>query len=70
MGNQIQIFVWRMPKNNHDAMVKLGKEAVNLFRNFGVRQELFQLKDIKTYENMGFTNIAKTVSANGMVSDI
>jgi uncharacterized protein YbaA (DUF1428 family) len=71
MGSLIRLFVWRTPKTNHDAMIELGKPAKELFKNIGVRQEIYQLEGNSNLseqnemaEKMGFTNIAKTVSAN------
>jgi uncharacterized protein YbaA (DUF1428 family) len=65
IGSLLQLFVWRLPKKNHDAMVQFGKQVNDLFRKHGTQpQEVFQLNNTKTSENMGFTNIANTVSAN------
>jgi hypothetical protein len=50
------------PRENRDAMMRVNKQSVDLFRKFGVRLERFQLISIETM--MDFTNIAKTVSAN------
>jgi uncharacterized protein YbaA (DUF1428 family) len=69
-GNLIRLFVWRIPKTNHDALIQLGRPAKELFKNVGVNPEIFQLKvgsDLheqdKMAEQMGFTNIAKTIAA-------
>ncbi len=66
IGNLIQVFVWRTPKKNHDALTQLDKPAKDLFSKVGVRQEIFQLSNAKDtdVESMGFTNFAKTISAN------
>jgi uncharacterized protein YbaA (DUF1428 family) len=71
IGNLIRLFIWRTPEKNHDAMIQLGKLAKELFGNTGVRQEIFQLEgnselseQNEMAEKMGFTNIAKAVSAN------
>jgi hypothetical protein len=45
-------------------MVQGAKKANELFRKLGVPRSLFQLNNIKTYEDIGFTNIAKTMSAS------
>jgi uncharacterized protein YbaA (DUF1428 family) len=70
IGNIIRLFVWRIPKTNHEALMQLAKPVRELFKNVGVNQEIFQLKvgpDLheqdKMAEQMGFTNIAKTISA-------
>jgi hypothetical protein len=63
IGSLLQLFVWRLQKKNHDAMVQFGKQINDLFRKHGT-PKAFQLNNIKTSENMGFTNIVNTVSAN------
>src|ERR671930_1050388 len=63
--NQIQLFVYRVPKKNHDAMVQFGKQVNDLFRKYDEHPpQVFQLNNTKSHEDMGFTNIANTVSAN------
>ena len=64
IGDQMLYFAFRVPKKNHDAIVQGAKKANELFRKLGVRRSLFQLNNIKTYEDVGFTNIAKTMSAS------
>jgi uncharacterized protein YbaA (DUF1428 family) len=65
IGSHIQIFLWRLPKQNHDAMVQFAKQVNNLFAKHGVQPpEVFQLTTVKDSEDMGFTNFAKTISAN------
>lgn len=62
-GTHVQLFVYRIPKKNHDAMVQLESQLTAIFRKYGIlRSEFFQLSDTKTFE--GFTSIAKTISAN------
>jgi uncharacterized protein YbaA (DUF1428 family) len=66
-GNQVQLFLWRLPKKNHDAMVRFAKQVNDLFRKQGMQPpEVFQLNNnnAKTSGDMGFTNIANAVSAN------
>jgi len=63
IGNQVQIFIWRIPKKNHDAMVKLQKQFNDLLIKYGVlRMEIFQVTNAEAYT--GCTNIATTMSAN------
>ena len=63
IGNQVQLFVWRIPKKNHDTMVKLQKQFNDILIKHGVlRVEIFQLTNTDTYD--GCTNIFNTVSAN------
>jgi uncharacterized protein YbaA (DUF1428 family) len=59
----IQQFIYRLPKKNHEAMVQLEKQFIEMFRKHGgMRFEVFQLSS--TENMMDWTNIAKTVSAN------
>lgn len=63
IGSQVQLFVWRIPRKNHDAMVKLQKQFNDILIKHGVlRMEIFQLTNTDTYD--GCTNIFNTVSAN------
>jgi uncharacterized protein YbaA (DUF1428 family) len=63
IGSQVQLFIWRIPKKNHDAMIKLQKQFNDILIKYGVlRMEIFQLTNTDTYE--GCTNILHTVSAN------
>jgi uncharacterized protein YbaA (DUF1428 family) len=66
IGSHVQLFFWRLPKKNHDAMVQFAKQVNDLFRKHGMQPpETFQLNNnAKTSEDMGFTNIANAVSAN------
>jgi uncharacterized protein YbaA (DUF1428 family) len=62
IGSQVQLFIWRIPKKNHDAMVKLQKQFNDILIKYGVlRMEIFQLTNTDTYD--GCTNIFTTVSA-------
>jgi uncharacterized protein YbaA (DUF1428 family) len=64
IGSIVQQFTYRLPQKNHDAMVQLEKQFIDIFRKHGgLRFEVFQLSST---ENMmeDWTNIAKTVSAN------
>ena len=55
--------VYRVPKNNHDAMLQLCKEAYDMLKQHGIlHYDIFKLSN----NNMsmdGFENIANTVSA-------
>jgi uncharacterized protein YbaA (DUF1428 family) len=63
IGSQVQLFVWRIPKKNHEAMVKLQKQFNNILIKHGaLRVEIFQLTNTDTYD--GCTNIFNIVSAN------
>jgi hypothetical protein len=48
-GDRVVLFVYRTPKKNRDAMMKMRvnkQSVVDLFRKFGVRLEPFQLTGI------------------------
>jgi uncharacterized protein YbaA (DUF1428 family) len=63
LGSIVQQFIYRLPKKNHQAMVQLEKQFIEIFRKHGgMRFEVFQLSN--TENMMDWTNIAKTVSAN------
>jgi uncharacterized protein YbaA (DUF1428 family) len=63
LGSIVQQFIYRLPKKNHEAMVQLEKQFIQIFRNHdGMRFEVFQLSN--TENMMDWTNIAKTVSAS------
>ena len=68
IGNIIRISVWRIPKTNHEALMQLEKPIREFFKSAGVNQHIFQLKagseeQDKMAEQMGMTNIAKTIAA-------
>jgi hypothetical protein len=74
IGNQVQLFLRRPPKKNHDAMVRFAKRVNDLFREQGMQpQEVFQLNDNsygKTSVDMVFTNVYKAVSASQYEDEI
>jgi hypothetical protein len=62
-GNYIVMFIYRVPKKNHEALISLGKQVNDMFNKVGVlRSEVFRLS--KTEDMMGFTNVSKIVSAS------
>jgi uncharacterized protein YbaA (DUF1428 family) len=63
MGNEVDHFLVKAPKRNHDAMVQLGKQFADILRKYGGPNPLyFQLNNTGAPME-GITNIAKTVSA-------
>ena len=62
IGNEVDHFVYRVPKKNHDAIVQLSKEFGDIIRNYGVAHLVFQLNNTEAPME-GITNIAKTISA-------
>jgi uncharacterized protein YbaA (DUF1428 family) len=58
----VQIYVYKLPKKNHDAMVSLLKRFTGLYKKYGTQSwEIYQLNSTEAFE--GSTSIAKTVSA-------
>jgi uncharacterized protein YbaA (DUF1428 family) len=63
IGSIVQQFIYRLPKKNHEAMIRLEKQFVEGFRSAGgLRYEVFQLNGAGNM--MEWTNLAKTMSAN------
>lgn len=60
--SQIAIFLYRAPKVNHDALVKVNKHSHDFFMKHGVLK--FEVFTLTARGNMmEFINIAKTISA-------
>ena len=56
--------IYRVPKNNHDAMLQLCNEAYNMLKQHGIlHYDIFKLSKNNVPMD-GFDNIANTVSAN------
>lgn len=47
-GNYLQLFLYRAPKKNHDAIAKNLKQFVPWFQKHGVRVEYYQLGNSET----------------------
>jgi uncharacterized protein YbaA (DUF1428 family) len=61
-GTLVQVFIYRAPKKNHDAMVQLNKHCTEFFRKHGIlRFEVFHLSSTDIV--MDFVSIAETLSA-------
>lgn len=59
---QVAIFLYRAPKKNYDALVKINKHSHDFFMKHGVLK--FEVYNLNTRENMmEFVNLAKTISA-------
>ena len=64
ISSEVDHFVVRAPKKNHDAMMQLGKQFSDILKKYGGPNTLyFQLNNTEAPME-GITNIAKTVSAN------
>jgi uncharacterized protein YbaA (DUF1428 family) len=63
IGSEVDHFVYRVPKKNHEAMVQLNKQFAEIMRKYGAPHLIFQLNNTEAPMD-GITNITKTVSAN------
>ena len=60
---QVAIFLYRAPKKNHDALVKINKHSHDFFMKHGVLK--FEVFNLYSRENMmDFVNLSNTISAN------
>lgn len=60
---QVGIFLYRAPKENHEALVKINKHSHDFFMKHGVLK--FEVFTLNSKENMmDFVNLAKMVSAD------
>jgi uncharacterized protein YbaA (DUF1428 family) len=63
-GSIVQHIVYRVPKRNHDSMLRLCKEASDMLReNGGLSHEVFQLNNTDVPVG-GFASIANIISAD------
>jgi uncharacterized protein YbaA (DUF1428 family) len=62
IGSEVDHFVYRVPKKNHDAMVRINKQFADMIRKYGATHLVFLLNNIGPIME-GITNIAKIVSA-------
>ncbi|MDQ3902749.1 MAG: DUF1428 family protein [Thermoproteota archaeon] len=62
IGSEVDHFVYRVPKKNHDLTVQLCKEFGDIIRSYGVVHLVFQLNNTDAPME-GITNIAKAISA-------
>ncbi|HZY46452.1 MAG TPA: DUF1428 family protein [Candidatus Bathyarchaeia archaeon] len=61
-GDYVQLFLYRVPKKNHDAMLKLETKIYSGWRKHGILgSDFFQLTQHETVR--GFTNLAESLSA-------
>lgn len=62
-ASQVAIFLYRAPKENHDALVKVNKHSHDFFMKHGVLR--FEVYNLNAREDMmEFVNLAKTISAS------
>jgi uncharacterized protein YbaA (DUF1428 family) len=63
IGSEVAHFIYRVPKKNHDAMMQLNKQFVEVMRKYGATHLILQLNNTEAPME-GITNISKTVLAN------
>ena len=60
--NLILVFIYKIPKVNHDQMIELNNRVMDTFKKYGVlRFEVFQLSN--TENKMDFVNFASLIEA-------
>jgi len=61
-GNYAQLYLYRIPKKNHSAMVSLQGQIGEMWKRHGILgAEIFQLTQAETFK--GFSNLSETISA-------
>jgi uncharacterized protein YbaA (DUF1428 family) len=60
--DQIRLYVYSVPKKNHDAMLQISSQFIDIFRKYGCHARSFQLD--KTEPPEGFTSMTNAISAN------
>ena len=60
IGNQLRIYVYRVPKKNHDSIVENQEQFTETFRKHGCYYQSYQLGNTETSE--GFASMASIVS--------
>ncbi|HXV45445.1 MAG TPA: hypothetical protein VD736_02115 [Nitrososphaera sp.] len=61
IAGHLETFFYRVPKKNHDAIVKNLKKFVSWFEKNGARVEYYQFAGSQTMEGMPMDSIAKTL---------
>ena len=64
LNNHLEAFFYRVPKKNHDAVVKNLKQFVPWFEKHGARIEYYQFAGSQNMEGMKMDSIAKVLSAS------
>jgi uncharacterized protein YbaA (DUF1428 family) len=59
---QVRLYVYRVPKKNHDAIILNQRQFADVFKKHGCYARSFQLTSTETSE--GFTSMVAAVSAN------
>ncbi len=62
-NKHIEIFLYRAPKENHDAMIEVNRKSRDFFMKHGASN--FEVFSLENRENiMEFVNLSKTISAS------
>ena len=62
-GSHVELFVYRVPKVNHDKMLEVEKKLTQLYKNHGmVGSEFYVLTSERV--SADFTNIGKAIEAS------
>ena len=61
-GDQVRLYVYSVPKKNHDAMLQICSQFIDIFTKHGCNARSFQLDRTQTPEC--FTSITNAISAN------
>jgi uncharacterized protein YbaA (DUF1428 family) len=64
IGSQVGHFVYRVPRKNHDGMMRLNEPFGKIIKNYRVAHLVFLLNNTRAPMEE-ITNIAKTISATG-----
>lgn len=58
----VQIYVYKLPRKNHDSMVKLAERFAKMYKQYGTQSwEIYELNSTEAFE--GSTSLAKVVEA-------
>lgn len=55
IGSHVRLYLYRLPRKNHDAMVNLGNQFADIFKNYGCYARSFKLEGTETSKE--FTDI-------------
>jgi uncharacterized protein YbaA (DUF1428 family) len=61
VGDQVRLYVYKVPKKNHDTMLQICSQFIDMFSKHGCHARSFQLDSTETSE--GFTSMTNAVSA-------
>ncbi|MFB5600133.1 MAG: hypothetical protein ACE5SW_07915 [Nitrososphaeraceae archaeon] len=62
MGSCVEFMITRSPKKSYEALLKLEKKSIEMFKKEDVGYDLFSLTKNTSWE--GFTNISKNILAS------